>query len=35
MLEDSDVDKELPKNSELHFFSEEKYIEEKPEDFDD
>jgi hypothetical protein len=26
--------KEIPENSELYFFSERKYIEEKPEDFD-
>lgn len=31
MLEDSDSKKEIPKGSDLHFFSEEKYIEEKPE----
>ncbi len=35
MLEDQDSGKEIPKGSDLHFFSEEKYIEEKPEEFDE
>ncbi|KRX00851.1 Cyclin-like protein [Pseudocohnilembus persalinus] len=35
MLEDQDSGKDIPKNSDLYFFSEEKYIEEKPEEFDE
>ena len=35
MLEDENNHKEIPDNSELLFFSEEKYIEEKPDDFDE
>lgn len=35
MQEDKESGKEIPKGSDLHFFSEEKYIEEKPEEFDD
>jgi len=35
MQEDQEVGKEIQKNSDLFFFSEEKYIEEKPEEFDE
>ena len=35
MLEDQGSGKELNPNSELYFFSEEKYIQEKPEEFDE
>lgn len=35
MLEDAESDKTLAKGSDLHFFSEEKYIEEKPDEFDE
>jgi len=35
MIEDQDSGKEIPKGSDLHFFSEEKYIEEKPDEFDE
>jgi len=35
MLEDQSSGKELNPNSELYFFSEEKYIKEKPEEFDE
>ena len=35
MHEDYQSGKEISKDSELHFFSEEKYIEEKPEEFDE
>jgi hypothetical protein len=34
MCEDIGMNKEIPENSELYFFSEEKYTKEKPEDFD-
>ena len=35
MQEDQEVGKDTIKNSDLYFFSEEKYIEEKPEEFDE
>ncbi|CAK92817.1 unnamed protein product (macronuclear) [Paramecium tetraurelia] len=35
MQEDQEQGKQIPKTSELYFFSEEKYIEEKPEEFDE
>lgn len=35
MQEDQEVGKEIQKNSDLFFFSEEKYIEEKPDEFDE
>ena len=35
MIEDSQSGKTIPKDSDLQYFSEEKYIEEKPEDFDE
>jgi len=34
MLEDLGTGKEIPEDSELYYFSEQKYIKEKPEDFD-
>jgi hypothetical protein len=35
MLKDKESGKTIKKESELYFFSEEKYIEEKPEEFDE
>jgi len=35
ILEDQSMDKSIPEDSELFFFSEEKYIKEKPEEFDE
>jgi len=35
MLEDRESGKEVPSGSDLYYFSEEKYIEEKPEEFDE
>ncbi len=35
MLEDKSTNKDIPKGSDLYFFSEEKYIEEKPDEFDE
>lgn len=35
LIEDQEAGKDIPKESDLQFFSEEKYIDEKPEDFDE
>ena len=35
MIEDEGSGREIPKDSEINYFNEEKYIDEKPEDFDE